>query len=115
MKLSPRAQGVAAGAVLTEAQFLRVVTELAHVAGGRTYHAWSSLHSPAGWPDLAAAKAGEPLILAALKTAVSKVTPFQQSWQVESVEGYVWRPADWPEIGARLLSRGRGPEAKIGQ
>jgi hypothetical protein len=56
-----RAHGVAAGArPLTEAQFLRVVTELAHVAGGRTYHAWSSLHAPSGWPDLAAAKAGEP-------------------------------------------------------
>jgi hypothetical protein len=53
---------------------------------------------------------GEPLILAELKTAVGKVTAFQQSWlelldQVQGVEVYVWRPSDWPAIEARFFRR----------
>lgn len=114
MKRSTRSQGVAAGAYpQSERAFLRAVVELAQSAGWRCFHPWLSVHSPSGWPDLVAAKAGEPLILAELKTAVGKVTAEQQRWlellgQVQGVEVHLWRPDNWPEIEARFLRRRPG-------
>jgi len=111
MKQFVRCQGaVAAVRPLSEAQFLRQVIAVAELGGWRCYHPWISLHSPSGWPDVVAVKAGEPLILAELKTAVGRVTPLQQAWldllrQAHSVEVYVWRPSDWPEIETRFLRR----------
>jgi hypothetical protein len=111
MKRVGHGQAVAAQRPLSEAQFLRHVIAVAELGGWRCYHPWISLHSPSGWPDLCCAKAGEPLILAELKSAVGKVTPFQQAWidllqQARGVEVYVWRPADWAAIEARFLRTG---------
>lgn len=110
MKLSGRSQGTTAQRPLTEAQCLRQVLAVAELGGWRCYHAWLSVRSSPGFPDLCCAKAGEPLVLAELKTAVGKVTPFQQRWlallrQVQGVEVYVWRPSDIDVIQERLLCR----------
>ena len=110
MKLSRRCQVAAAVRPLSEAHFLRQVIAVAELGGWRTYHPWVSVHSACGWPDLCCAKAGEPLILAELKSDVGRVTTFQHAWldllrQCAGVEVYLWRPADFEAIRARLLRR----------
>ncbi len=98
---------------MTETQFLAQVRELAHLYGWLFYHTHDSRHSPAGFPDCVLAKAGTAhhparLIVAELKSATGKLTDTQVQWlttlgQVaETVEAYVWRPADFDSIVACL-------------
>lgn len=100
---------------LTEAQFLRQVTELAEIRGwqwlhlrpGMTRDSWRTpISGPLGkgWPDLVLVR-GERIIFAELKRDGAKTTPEQDAvLKVLRAAGpaFVWRPEDWPEIEAVL-------------
>lgn len=110
---------------LTEKQFSQQVVDLARLLGWRCYFSWTSLHSPAGFPDLVLVRRrpAPRLILAELKTDTGKTTPEQDAWleDLEAVaaatevpldmggrrvalETHVWRPRDFDAI-ARILAR----------
>jgi hypothetical protein len=95
---------------LSEAEFLRMVLELARLLGwrvahfrpGRTLHGWRTPCSAdaAGFPDLLLAR-GPVLLVAELKTS-GHVTPEQRAWleafRAAGVPAYLWRPRDWASI-----------------
>ncbi len=92
---------------IREKEFQQMIVDLARYTGWRYFHAWNSMHSAAGWPDLALAKDGR-LLFIEVKSARGKVSPAQQEWLaalrlVPGVEVYVWRPAQWPEIEQTLM------------
>ena len=91
----------------SEAAFQAAVIRLAKEAGYLVYFTKDSRRSPSGFPDLALAKAGAPLILTELKTETGQVTPAQAAWiealgQASSIEAHVWRPSEWSTIETRL-------------
>jgi len=91
---------------LSEREFQAQVTDLAHLLGWTSYHAWLSVHSPRGWPDLALCRPPR-LILAELKREKAALSPSQERWlallrDCPGVETHVWRPSDWPEIETTL-------------
>ena len=91
---------------LTEKQFQRQVTDLAHLLRWNTYHPYLSIHSERGWPDLTLIRPPR-LLFAELKTAKGKTTVHQEKWlgllgECPGVEVYLWRPADWEEIAEAL-------------
>jgi VRR-NUC domain len=104
--------------VITEAEFLAQVLELARLCGwlcahfrpARTNRGWRTAvqGDGAGWPDLLLAK-GERLVVAELKVARRKLTAAQQQWLTAfrraGVPAYVWRPEAWDEIQAVLTAR----------
>ena len=88
--------------VLTEAQFLRQVLQLAAIMRWRAYHPALSKWSERGWPDVALVRPPR-LILAELKSEKGKVTPQQAEWLADlgacpGVEAYLWRPSDFEAI-----------------
>jgi hypothetical protein len=92
----------------TETTFQHAVTELAALGGWRVFHAWLSVRSHPGWPDLVLTKPGQPVIYAELKLDGKQPTPAQQTWlealaAATGTEVYCWRPSDWRAIAARLL------------
>jgi hypothetical protein len=114
----------------SEAHFQQQVVQLAGAYGWRTYHTHDSRRSQPGFPDLVLVRDAE-LIFAELKTDKGRVRPEQAEWikalqQVSSalagvfaflkedigvalpaaVDVYIWRPADFDELHARL-ARGR--------
>lgn len=127
-----------AGGELAEAAFQRQVEQLAAFYGWRTYHTHDSRRSAAGFPDLVLVR-GPELLFAELKTASGRVRPEQEAWidalgyvagevnavvddldrrledplapeQRPAVEVYIWRPADFDALHARL-ARGRHRQA----
>ena len=82
---------------LTERDFSQQVIELARLRGWKVYHTWSSIHSPAGFPDLVLTRKGR-LIFAELKSDKGKLTPAQEEWLASLRETaarvYEWRPTD---------------------
>ena len=95
----------------TEASFMRAVCELAAFGGWRVFHAWLSVRSHPGWPDLVLTKPGQPVLYAELKLDGKQPTPAQQAWlealqSATGTEVHVWRPSDWSTIAARLLPTG---------
>jgi hypothetical protein len=95
---------------MTEKQFQQQILDLARLMGWKVYFTWNSVHSPAGFPDLAMVR-GARLIFAELKTDTGKVTPAQTEWldalktvqgKFVSVEVYLWRPADFDQIVSLL-------------
>lgn len=95
----------------TEASFMRSVSELAVVGGWRVYHAWLSVRSSPGFPDLLLTRPGDPVLYIELKLGGKQPTPAQAAWlealsQASGTEVYCWRPGDWPAIAARLLPPG---------
>jgi hypothetical protein len=92
---------------VTERELQSMAISTAQLAGWRHYHAFRSDRSPVGWPDLALLR-GSELIFAELKTMSGRLTTAQEQWlaelaRVETVEAYLWRPADAAAIRARLL------------
>ena len=88
--------------VLTEAQFLRQVLQLAGIMRWRAYHPALSKWSERGWPDVALVRPPR-FILAELKSDKGKVTPQQQEWlddlaRCPGVEVWLWRPSDFEQI-----------------
>jgi hypothetical protein len=95
-------------AEVTEKQFQQQVTDLAEACGWEHYHAWLSIHSPTGWPDLALVKPPR-LVFAELKSEKGKLTAQQRRWiglleQCPGVEVYCWWPSDW-EQAVEVLRR----------
>lgn len=88
---------------MKERDLLAEVRSLAEGMGWLVYHSWSSIHSPAGLPDLLMVK-GHRLIAAELKAEKGKVTEAQEQWlqalaRVQSVEAMVIRPgSDYSEL-----------------
>lgn len=97
---------------------------VAHFRPAQTTKGWRTPVSAdgKGFPDLIMTRPRE-LIVAELKTAVGRLSPDQQAWVADlstvadavgtaargdiwgtevAVEVYVWRPADFDEIQARL-------------
>jgi hypothetical protein len=92
-----------------ERDFQATLIAYAQLAGWTIYHTYDSRRSEAGFPDLTMVR-GVRLIFAELKSHKGNLTPEQASWLqqlsgVPSVEAYVWRPLDWPEI-ERVLRGG---------
>lgn len=97
---------------MTESQFQRLVIQYAHLRGWLVHHARPALRQSGGWstpiqgdrgfPDLVLARDGI-VLFAELKSAKGRLTVEQKAW-LESVGdmGVVWRPADWPQVEARL-------------
>jgi len=97
---------------MTEAQLQAAIVAMARHLGWRIYHTRNSIGSDAGWPDLALVR-GSRLVLAELKTAKGRLSPFQERWlealEATPAEVFVWRPADWTDgTVERVL---RDPEA----
>jgi hypothetical protein len=90
--------------LLSEAEWQRQVIELATTLRWAEYHAYLSIRSPRGWPDLSLCRPPR-LVLAELKTdrKASKLSPAQERWvdllgRCHGVEVYVWRPSDIDEV-----------------
>ncbi len=99
--------------LLSEAEFSRLVAEIARLGGFRSYHPYSSRKSEHGFPDWTLAKPGR-LIFAELKTESGKVRPEQLAWldllaTVPGVEAYLWRPSQLDEIAETLTGRKARP------
>ena len=108
---------------ISERNFRAMVLDYARLNGWLCYFTWSSIHSPAGFPDLVLVRPPR-LIFAELKTNKGKVSLAQKEWidalmdlprsDFASPMTYVWRPRDWDEIervldgAARILAREEG-------
>lgn len=91
---------------MTEREFTRAVADLARLFGWERYHTHRSDFSPAGWPDEVLCRPPR-LVVAELKSDKGKASEAQRRWldllaHVETVEPYLWRPADLEQI-AQLL------------
>lgn len=88
----------AEAASMSEAQLQTRVIKMAREAGWLCYHAWSSQHSAAGFPDLFMVK-GDQIIAVELKRQderKGKVSEHQWMWldalAAAGVYAVVWRP-----------------------
>jgi hypothetical protein len=86
----------------TEAQWLAQVRDLARLWRWEFYHPWLSVHSAAGWPDVALVRPPR-LILAELKRDDGRTSAEQERWlgllrACPGVEVYVWRPSDLDRV-----------------
>ena len=88
-----------------EREFRSQILGLARILGWECYFSWTSIHSPAGFPDLVMVKS-KRLIFAELKTEIGKVTDKQQGWLDKlaktEAEVYLWRPHDFDDVAALL-------------
>lgn len=95
---------------ITEKQFQAQVIELAQRLGWATHHTWTQIHSPAGFPDIVAAR-GPRLLVAELKSEKGRLTAEQRDWlarfRVTGTEAYLWKPSDWDDIVAIFTARRR--------
>jgi hypothetical protein len=98
---------------VTEKQFQRQVTDLAHKLGWASYHTYLSIRSAPGFPDLVLARAkpnGDGIagrvLFRELKTDRGKLTDQQEGWldllNLCGQNARVWRPADWESIVEEL-------------
>lgn len=99
---------------IREADFQRLVVDLAERLGWWTYHPLDSRGSNPGWPDLVLARwprAGgrATVIFRELKTERGKVRPEQLRWGQTLMAGgldwQIWRPSMWPSICDELARR----------
>lgn len=95
---------------VTERDLQRAVIDLARLCGWRVYFVWSSLHSPAGWPDLFLLRGTQALALE-LKSHRGRLTDAQRETLAALAEAgiptAVVRPADWFSGRVdRILDRG---------
>jgi len=93
---------------LTEKEFMGQIKLLAQYTNWIVYHTFDSRRSDKGFPDLVLLRPPE-LIVAELKTDRGKVTREQAVW-IDSfsacgIESYVWRPAQFGQVLARLRRR----------
>lgn len=94
------------GVPVNETALQNVIIEMARLFRWRHYHSWTSIHSPAGFPDLVLVRPPR-LIFAELKARNRHPTRRQEEWladlrSVPGIETYLWRPDDLGEI-ERLL------------
>ena len=91
----------------SEYDFEREILKAADKLGWYRHHDHDSRKqdwlADSGYPDLTLAHRSGRLLFAELKTKRGKLTQAQEIWlevlgNIPSVEVYVWRPDDWPEI-----------------
>lgn len=83
---------------MTEKQWEAVVVKLLKLHKWRVYHSWSSIHSPAGFPDLLCVRDNRVLAIE-LKSEKGRVSHSQDEWLrslsgVKVVDAFVLRPAE---------------------
>ena len=88
---------------VSEKVFRQQVLAAAREAGWLAYFTWTSIHSPAGFPDLVLVKPGKPVLFSELKTAKGTVSAAQRAWlealaQTTDVIACLWRPEDLAAI-----------------
>jgi hypothetical protein len=87
---------------MRESAFRDAVVALARYRGWLVYWTWNSTHSPAGFPDIVAARRGR-VVAAELKVGGNTPTAAQEAWLAElaenaGIEAFVWYPEDWDAI-----------------
>ncbi len=97
---------------VSEKEFQQAVLEYAKLCGWMCYHTWSSIHSPAGFPDLVLVRPPR-VVFAELKVGKREPTPAQREWLIllascAGVEAYLWRPDNWDEIAEILKPEQKG-------
>ena len=91
----------------SEADWERVVVDLAAFRGWRRYHPFLSVRSAHGFPDETLVRPPR-VVFAELKSERGRLTVAQREWlgllaDCPGVEVYVWRPSDWPDV-QRILA-----------
>ena len=90
---------------MSEKQWQTELVTAAKDLGWKVSHAWTSINSAAGFPDLVLVR--DRLIFAELKTMRGKVTTAQREWlwalQKAGGECYIWRPSDFTKALEILL------------
>lgn len=86
----------------TEKGFQAAIIQLASFYGWKLYHTHTSIHSPAGWPDLVLCRPPQ-LLIVEVKSETGVVSAAQWSWldwlgHCPGVEVHIWRPRDWTRI-----------------
>ncbi len=66
--------GIGESRQVSERAFRQQVIDLCHYTGWRYYFTWTSMHSPAGFPDLILVR-GVELIAAELKSERGRLSP----------------------------------------
>ncbi len=94
------------GSEVTESDFQAEVLRAAGLLRWRTYHTLDSRGSAAGFPDVVGVR-GTRMVMAELKREKGRVTDAQQAWlddlaRVQTLETFLWRPANWNDIEAVL-------------
>lgn len=103
----------------SEAGFTKAIIDLARLHGWRSAHFRPAMTAKGwrtpvqgdgvGFPDLVLVR-GTRLIFAELKSAKGTVKPEQTEWLLRlggaGAECYIWRPKDWKNIEAILLTGG---------
>jgi len=92
---------------VTEADLREQIRTLCKLFGWRMQFTWSSIHSPAGFPDLVLVNPEQKrIIFAELKSEVGKMSEQQIEWMKALVDAgaayYTWRPADIETIAEIL-------------
>jgi len=94
-------------ALLTEAQWQRVVLDLAAFCGWRVHHETDSRRTVGGWPDLTLARRGR-VVVVELKAVRGSVTEQQRAWlhdlAAAHLEVGVAGPGDLSAVSAALRS-----------
>lgn len=96
---------------MTERELRQSLVHAAREFGWKVYFSWTSIHSPAGFPDLCMVR-GTRLIFAELKTDKGKVSEPQQEW-IDALRGtpaecYLWRPTDIEQAYRILMAPNAG-------
>lgn len=93
---------------VSEKVFQKQVEQYARMMGWLVSHAFLSIGSVAGFPDLVCLRGGE-MVVAELKSLTGKTTEAQEQWlfsfrAVPGARVFVWRPTDpdWAEIEREL-------------
>lgn len=88
---------------VSERDFRQQVIDLAILLGFKVYFSWTSIHSPAGFPDLVLISPERKRVLfCELKSEKGKTTLAQDEWLKALADCgqtvYLWRPGDFDEI-----------------
>ena len=87
---------------MSEKAFMGNIIALAELTGWLVFHDYDSRLNNPGFPDLVLVRGGR-IIIAECKTQKGRLRPMQVIWlealrRCPSVETFLWRPSDWPQI-----------------
>lgn len=98
--------------MISEKEFQAAVVQAFRLHGWKVFHPYDSRRSEPGFPDLTMLTPRGRVVFAELKSDKGRVTDAQEEWldwvNAGTVEGYLWRPADWPQI--EVVLAGQVPE-----
>ena len=86
----------------SEKDFQQAVRDYARLTGWLDFCHWTSIRSPAGFPDLTLVRPPR-VVFAELKSERGRLTAAQSETlaalsNCPGVESYLWRPSDWDAI-----------------